>query len=502
MSIDEFSKKDIKNIVDFEISNSSEYLKFNDLIFFSKKVGMTNNNIIKLSWKKIKEEPSLYKTPVDYYDLVFKTAYDNRTIKKLSYPNNSGDRIIDLYENEFDLKKWSNIVKIIYNKFYELGENADFTKIVDDVVENMIEKKDEAIKFKQWLKYYNEGSDKKYSSDRSDKMKKISSFYLPLTVDTYSGDANPYASGTEMSTDFEKSVDDARDGAEMKTSYKDWKRKFNTAWRRIDKILKESEDYIDPDKYEQISEVMHKLDVQIGKIRFKSTASDVTLVASESFKKMGFSRGADILNKFAQETAAPQVEGVPTAPSEAPMAAPVGLAEQQPQANVKTPEELSAERRAIDRNNESIGEEALKTVAPIPGPSANEYDKLLSPYISIDDASSKLEQIAGMLSDRRVIRYLAEFDIMLDKLGIASMFPELAEAQSKLIDSYSYGLTRVTKMLGMLSNNKAIFDRGPVTEAVVEQTPQAPQVGAPGIPENISEQPPIPTQPEEISEAV
>ena len=57
-------------------------------------------------------------------------------------------------------------------------------------------------------------------------------------------------------------------------------------------------------------------------------------------------------------------------------------------------------------------------------------------------------------------------------------------------------------MLGMLSNNKAVFDRGSVTEAVVEQTPQAPQVGAPGIPENISEQPPIPTQPEEISEAV
>jgi hypothetical protein len=76
----------------------------------------------------------------------------------------------------------------------------------------------------------------------------------------------------------------------------------------------------------------------------------------------------------------------------------------------------------------------------------------------MDDAAKKLEVIAGTLSDRRVIRYLAEFDIMLDKLGIASLFPELAEAQSKLIESYSYALTRVTKMLGMLSNNKAIME--------------------------------------------
>ena len=73
---------------------------------------------------------------------------------------------------------------------------------------------------------------------------------------------------------------------------------------------------------------------------------------------------------------------------------------------------------------------------------------------------------------------------MLDKIGIASMFPELAEAQSKLIESYSYALTRVTKMLGMLSNNKAIMDMARAeaeqelqqpTQQVAPQTPQAPE---------------------------
>jgi uncharacterized transporter YbjL len=68
---------------------------------------------------------------------------------------------------------------------------------------------------------------------------------------------------------------------------------------------------------------------------------------------------------------------------------------------------------------------------------------------------------------------LAEFDIMLDKIGIASMFPELAEAQSKLIESYSYALTRVTKMLGMLSNNKAIMEMAK-QEVMTESTQAKP----------------------------
>ena len=47
---------------------------------------------------------------------------------------------------------------------------------------------------------------------------------------------------------------------------------------------------------------------------------------------------------------------------------------------------------------------------------------------------------------------------MLDKIGIAAMFPELAEAQSKLIDGYSYALTRVTKMMGQLANAKMLLE--------------------------------------------
>ena len=84
-----------------------------------------------------------------------------------------------------------------------------------------------------------------------------------------------------------------------------------------------------------------------------------------------------------------------------------------------------------------------------------------------------------MLSDRRVIRNLAEFDIMLDKIGIASMFPELAESQSKLIDSFSYALTRVTKMMGQLANAKSIADTRTDLPGRPEPEPEPVDVEAP-----------------------
>lgn len=478
MKLDDLKIADKEIIRELSIKTSEDYEQYNKILFAARQIGINNENIIKKAFLDCRKNKKNLITNVDYYNHLYKTALNNNfKIKKIAYPNNSQDRIISLYDKEYDLAKWSEIVRQIYNKFYENQENANFSLIVENICDKSFNDDEEKFKFKKWLKYYNEGNHKKYSFTEENNMKKQSSFYLPLTVDAYSGDSSPYASGVEMSTNFDKTVNDAKDMAVVRTSYKDWKKKFNTAWRRIDKILKESEDFIEPEKYEQISEIMHKLDVQIGKIRFKSTASDVSLSTAQSLKKIGFAEGADILTKFAQETAQPLDTDVSQVPGpESQQAQPSGQGSVMtgadagqvpaPAADAKTPEEASAERRAIERNNEATGEKVLENIAPIPGPSANEYDKILSGTVNVDDASKKLEQIAGMLSDRRVIRYLAEFDIILDKLGIASMFPELAEAQSKLIDSYSYGLVRVTKMLGMLSNNRAIFDRSTGDESV------------------------------------
>jgi len=456
-NFNKFLDQEILNLDSYEIKSEKDHSFFAKIKLAADLLGIKDQSIVKKSWDN-RGNSEDYKTIADYYHLVFSQLYHSRVdsaeknMVKSAYPNTSGQRIFEIYQNQYDLMAWSELVKEIYSNFYEgkysYPESLEKTSL-------KIKDPEERMKFKRWVKYYNDGNNKKYSNENgTENMKKQASFYLPMNgTDSYSGDRD-YGTALSSAHSFENSVNDARDKAEMKTSYKTWKKKFNTAWRRMDKILKESEDFVDPDKYEQISEILHKLDVQIGKVRLHSTASDLSFGAANQLQKIGFSDGANILKKFAQETASPEVVTAPTSAPTEPVAAPVAT-DESPE---KTPEQIAAEKRSQDRQNETVGEEMIKEVAPLPGPMPNEYDKVLGTSVNIDDASKKLEQIAGMLSDRRVIRFLAEFDIMLDKIGIASMFPELSEAQSKLIDSYSYALVRVTKMLGMLSNNRAIME--------------------------------------------
>jgi hypothetical protein len=201
------------------------------------------------------------------------------------------------------------------------------------------------------------------------------------------------------------------------------------------------------------------------------TALDLTFKAANKFEKRGFAEGANILRKLAQEAPPAALEEPVVEPpaAERPVAESVGVAEGQAAPDA-APEEPDPE--PVD----------IKDIEPIPGPTKGEYEKLAG-NITLADASEKLEEVAGTLADRRVIRLLAEFDIMLDKLGVASMFPELAESQAKLIDAYGYALTRVSKMLGMVSSSNKLVEMAGEGEPTAGQTaeeapgPAAPEPG-------------------------
>lgn len=454
--IDNFIKKLPKEISEDE---ASSYFK---LKLASKNLlGKNSSQFVKTAWKN-KDIVKKLKTENDFYFFITSLLIGDSGIKKIAYPMMENYFFKDPFFG-YDLQKWAACVHKIYESTYKDGLN--YSDSVRKYSSNIFEDEEERKSFLNWLKYYNQGEHLKYNV-------KTASFQLPLsaTGDAYTSTSNYI--GADYVLDHDKQVNEAKEQGEKKLNYKNWKKKFNTALRRVDKILKESEDYVDPDKYEEISQVLNKLDVQVGKIRLQSTASDVSYRAATQLKKLGFNDGASVLYKYSQEAAPP------VAPDTAPPAeAPVDPSAIEQQA-VPSPDE--AARKQQEKENVEKGRELLGEVEPIPGPAAGEYDKVMSADINVDDASKKLEQIAGTLSDRRVIRYLAEFDIMLDKIGIASMFPELAEAQSKLIESYSYALTRVTKMLGMLSNNKAIMEMAKAEaqqEIVQQETPQAqPQV--------------------------
>ena len=353
---------------------------------------------------------------------------------------------------KYDLSLWSKLTKEIYSLYFS---GTNYEEAVEKVSEKLTQE-DERTKFLKWLKYYNEGNAENY------KMKKEAGFNLSLVgTDAYTGDRDYFDNSAQ---DFNSMVNEAKEKVETRDRYKGWKKKFHTAWRRMDKILKESEDFIEPEKYEEISNLLHTLDVQIGKIRLKTTASDLLFNFSNKLEKLGFYYGCDELRKIGSEWQSPLIKTGQQIPGQAPVQTPpVAAPTQQPPQQIAPVQPNAAEVAAENKKQEkkqnmATGEEALKNIAPVPGPRPEEYSAINMDKIGIDDAAKKIEIVAGMLVDRRIIRHLAEFDIMLDKIGIAAMFPELTEAQSRLIDAYGYALVRVTKMLGMLANNRANLD--------------------------------------------
>jgi len=476
--IDLFAADLQRDINTFDL-NKSEISAFLNLKRAAKLIApKLATDIVKTAWED-KETVKSLKTENDFYHLVASLAVANRKIRKTAYPMSENY----FFKNPFlgyDLRAWAGCVHKIYETVYKDG--ADYSDAVTKFSSN-ISDDDERANFLNWLRYYNHGEHLKYDNQAPVKIasiRKEADYSSSLNTDglykNYSISMDD-DSVSDFVLNHDRQVNDARESGESKLNYKNWKKKFNTALRRVDKILKESEDYIDPDKYEEIAGVLNKLDVQVGKIRLQVSASDISFRAAGQLKKLGFQDGASVLYKYAQEAAppstdAPPIEATPdaTTPQEIPPADP-GI------------DQAEEDRKAAERADLARGKDVMKGIEPVPGKEDDEYKEIMNGDVSISHASNKLEQVAGTLADRRIIRYLAEFDIMLDKIGIASMFPELAEAQAKLIESYSYALTRVTKMLGMLSNSKAMQEMAasgnepaPGTEA--EQIEQ-PEVAAP-----------------------
>lgn len=70
--------------------------------------------------------------------------------------------------------------------------------------------------------------------------------------------------------------------------------------------------------------------------------------------------------------------------------------------------------------------------------------------ITVHDVINRLESIANVFRTREIYRQLAIIDLMMDRLGISSYFPTLAEATTKNLDATQYSLTRVEDILSKL----------------------------------------------------
>jgi len=87
---------------------------------------------------------------------------------------------------------------------------------------------------------------------------------------------------------------------------------------------------------------------------------------------------------------------------------------------------------------------------------ASKNDVIDLSSVRVNDVVERLETISNILKNREIPRQLAIIDLMLDKLGIASYFPSLAEATRSSLDSNQYMATRIEDVLGKLRGSLEI----------------------------------------------
>lgn len=358
---------------------------------------------------------------------------DNSLIS-LAYPNHSEK----FFGNQYDLEKWNKLKKNV-----TMMKRSGFSEDkIEEAISKSINDEEEKYKFKNWSNIKME--QKKYSNKDpiEDYIEKNALWMSGITPgSTYSGDVNEGYSSYDSDPNVLKAKEIKNDkGRQMEARVR----------RLLNGMMKSLQEMDMPyESYEQAAQNIFDL-MGIFKKQFsKKTLADATYRTSNSLKKLGLDNHSEELRKFSQELEAEQA-----APQPEQVAAPEGGVVPAQPAEAKTPEEKKEDEvlKKMDES-ESFDVRKIKTQ----GPAEGEYSDLANPNLQLEDAAQKLDDVASMLADRRVIRMLAEFDIMLDQLGIASMFPELAESQSKLIDAFSYALTRVSKMMGQISNAKTLM---------------------------------------------
>jgi hypothetical protein len=92
----------------------------------------------------------------------------------------------------------------------------------------------------------------------------------------------------------------------------------------------------------------------------------------------------------------------------------------------------------------------------------NDKVDALMKNVTIADVVSELEDISKAYKTREQPRRLGYVDMMLDSLGLASLFPSLSEAQNKALEANNYISTRVDDILAKLRGAMASAEKSTV----------------------------------------
>lgn len=102
------------------------------------------------------------------------------------------------------------------------------------------------------------------------------------------------------------------------------------------------------------------------------------------------------------------------------------------------------------------------------GPQVDDAIDVALQNITVKDVIDNLEMLASFYKKREMSRQLSFVDIMMDRLGIGSFFPEMGEAMSKGLEANQYIGTRIEDILSRL---RGVIDH-PGAEKMMNEDPR------------------------------
>lgn len=409
-----------------------------------------------------------------------------------AYPNY--DQYIPFPEPH-NTSKWLESVKSMY---YLVHKGADKTAAFDKTTSGWsnMEKKD----FTQWLKYYEENAHKKYSSEEDTALPN------KLAQVSYWQDVNRAGYFVPIAQDPGQQIESAKDPSQNAHVLAEEKRELIERQRakvlsRLDsaeRLVRSTDGQVFAgSEMEALLHIIYELKKKIQTVNKVSVASkiyeDIIVREANILTRRGFNKASSFLVKFAQDgtepaLANPTQPAAPTAgaglPGPAiPVATPgIPSGNNNPNLAAEPAEEPIAEGMRLflkkldpadnlevndteDKNLVVEAQDATPPAAPTDeAPKADievqeevssgkDFDNLVDrafTNLTISDVVNKLEELAKIFKVREVPRQLAMIDMMLDRLGLASLFPTLAEAMNKSLDSNQYIASRIDDILSRL----------------------------------------------------
>lgn len=411
---------------------------------------------------------------------------------KIAYPNY--DQYIN-FSPPRDTQKWIETVK---NMFHHIHMGVDKTAAFNTVTAGW--DKMEKLDFQNWLKFYEENTHKKYSSEnlKSSSIKTAqvgywedinrAGYFVPLHQESTLLDTNKIDQQIDFAVNPETNTNTAENS--KKEIIENQRSKILSRLDSAEKLLRSTDGHIMAgNELASLMRAIYDLKERIHVVNKKSASTRLyeDMIAREAnvLVRKGFNEASKILYKIADgEPLAPIPPANPTSgggipgnlPGEAPGQVPLQNntpdVKEEPLAEgmkeflkgLETGNLTHEEDLEVNDSEDELTVEA-QAVPPVPSPEIEvhetevpekidkNFDSMIDQAfhnLTINDVVNRLEDLAKIFKTREVPRQLAIVDMMLDKLGLASFFPTLAEATNKALDSNQYISTRVEDILSKL----------------------------------------------------